>query len=164
MRRGLLGLLFCGLFAGQLSCGGEEPAEGSHIQFQQHALMCDIPGCDMLPTGITCIQAELSATGVGGTCQLTVGQDRTVSGICRTPAQEVRDFRLAYYTYVGAQKIDLAVVLARLDLRGETRSQIELIFPQNRVMAGANDGFDDDSDGRSNIQEICEGTNPRLMD
>lgn len=164
MRHGVLATLLSVLAAGQLSCGGEEPAEGSPIRFQQHALMCNLPGCDQLPEGVTCIQAELAASGVGGTCQLVVSQDRTVSGVCRTPAKEVRDFRLVYYTYIGADKIQLAVVLARLDLREETRSQIELVFPQNRVMAGVDEGFDDDGDGRSNIQEVCEGTNPRLFD
>ena len=144
-----------------LGCGPEDGLEPeARIAFQRHALSCDIPGCSMLPEGVTCIQAKLEATGVPGVCPLEVNADRTVTGVCRTPAQDIRDFRLVYYTFRGVEEIQLAVVLARLDLREETRRSITLEFPQGRVMAD----LDDDNDGRSNIQEVCEGTNPRLQD
>lgn len=164
MRRATIGLFGLVLAA----CGGEAPRleavppseGGQRIAFQQHALACDIPGCDQIPDGVTCIQAKLEATGVEGVCPLVVGADRSVTGTCRTPAQAIRDFRLVYYTFQGIDEIQLAVVLARLDLREETRSSIVLEFPANRVMAD----FDDDLDQRTNIEEVCAGTNPRAMD
>ena len=142
------------------SCGGLEEGPEQTFTLQRHALECDIPGCYQLPAGIQCVQAKLEATGVEGVCPLNVNPDRTVTGTCRTPAQEVRDFRLVYYTYQGVDEIQLAVVLARLDLRGETREVLRLEFPQNRVMTD----FDDDLDARTNVQEICAGTDPRQRD
>lgn len=158
MRRLGIMTLALGLFA----CGGEanEAEPEQRIAFQRHALMCEIPGCFQLPDGVPCIQAKLEATGVPGVCPLDVLEDRTVSGSCRTPAHEVRDFRLVYYTYAGPEEVQLAVVLARLDLREETNENIQLTFPQEMLLTN----FDQDQDGRSNIQEICEGTNPVLQD
>lgn len=158
MQRTLLIALIAAL---GLACGGEAPEEaGTRIAFKAHNLMCDIPGCSMLPEGVPCVRAKLEASGVPGVCLLEVDRDRNVSGVCRTPAQEIRDFRLEYYTYIGTSELQLAVVLARLDLREETRRSIDLEFPQSRV----DTSIDDDRDGRSNLQEFCEGTNPNEAD
>lgn len=147
--------------AAAAACGGpEDEGAEQRFAFQRHALECELPGCYQLPEGIQCIQAKLEATGVEGVCPLNVNGDRTVSGTCRTPAQDVRDFRLVYYTYQGVDEIQLAVVLARLDLRGETRPELRLEFPQNRLMTD----FDDDLDGRPNITEVCAETDPRRRD
>lgn len=134
------------------ACGGapeDEPAMG--IGFQMHALQCDVPG----------MQARLEVSGVEGVCPLTVNADRTVTGICKpVPAGEIRDFRLVYYYLIGATEIELATVIARLDLRGETRDEVRVEFPADRVFTGN----DDDSDGKTNIEEFCAGTNPRVRD
>ncbi|MCA9553594.1 MAG: hypothetical protein KC933_26380 [Myxococcales bacterium] len=142
------------------ACGGVEEEPEQRISFTRHALECEIPGCYQLPEGIPCIQAKLEATNVEGVCPLNVNGDRTVSGTCRTPAQEIRDFRLVYYTYQGVDEVQLAVVTARLDLRNETRDFIRLEFPQSRL----DTDFDDDLDERTNISEVCAGTNPRQAD
>lgn len=144
------------------ACGGEPGDEGptQRFEFQRHALLCEVPGCFQLPEGVTCLQAKLEATGVPGVCPLNVLEDRTVSGSCRTPAHEVRDFRLVYYSYVGTVEVQLAVVLARLDLREETKENIRLEFPQDHLMTD----FDEDQDGRTNLAEICAGTNPTIND
>ncbi len=145
-------------------CGGEAPNDepALTLAFQQHALMCDIPGCYQIPAGVPCIKAKVTFTGVQGVCLLDVQADRTVSGACRIPAHEVRDLRLEYYTTRadGQGETQLAVVLARVDLREETRDTIQVSFPQSHLTTN----FDDDGDMRINIEEVCAGTDPHSFD
>lgn len=144
-------------------CGGTEPETQAHnLTFQRHALMCDIPGCFQIPDGVTCVKAKVTFTGVQGVCLLDVQADRTVGGACRIPAHEVRDLRLEYYAdrADGMGETQLAVVLARVDLREETRETIQVSFPQTHLTTN----FDDDGDTRINIEEVCAGTDPHSFD
>lgn len=139
-----IALVALGLLA---ACGGEPDDEVTY-GFKSHALQCEVPG----------MQARLDVSGVDGVCPLSVNADRTVTGVCRpVPAGEIRDFRLVYFYDLGGVEVDLATVIARLDLRGETRDTVRLEFPADRVFSD----IDDDSDGRTNIEEFCAGTNPR---
>ncbi|MEQ8278294.1 MAG: hypothetical protein RMA76_37970 [Deltaproteobacteria bacterium] len=136
------------------ACGGEpgdeEPAMA--IGFQMHALQCDVPG----------MMARLEVSGVPGICPLQVNADRTVTGVCKpVPTGEIRDFRLIYFYFpTPTTELELATVIARLDLRNETREQVRVEFPADRVFTE----LDADADTRSNIEEFCMGTDPLRAD
>ncbi|MEQ9500778.1 MAG: hypothetical protein RIT81_28155 [Deltaproteobacteria bacterium] len=135
------------------ACGGEPEEPGMEIAMQMHALQCDVPG----------MQARLTVSGIlDRVCPLQVNADRTVTGICRPiPTGEIRDFRLIYFYYpTPTTELELATVIARLDLRNETREQVRVEFPADRVFTE----LDADADTRSNIEEFCTGTDPLRAD
>ncbi len=165
MRYALLALLF--------SACGSDATESETLDFQisvHPQVNCP---------GVTPLLAKLDVAGLG-VCLLEVKADKTVGGACYTPAGAIRDFRLVYYTGVRvsenevdaatlqefcAQDVDpgfwtcevqLASVVARLDLRNERREKVQLEFPAERLDVST----DDDSDGVRNLEEYCAGTNP----
>lgn len=139
-----------------VACGGPEEAETPtmEIGFLQQGLDCTAPG----------MQARLEATGVAGACPLQVSADHRVTGVCRAvPAGDVRNFRLVYYFDIGRgpdPEVELAVVTAALDLREQREPTVVLEFPANRLIKDQ----DDDNDSRTNLQEFCAGTDPRMAD
>lgn len=147
------------------ACGGPGPdeAEKTRIGFKVHELECPMMGCNgQLQQG--CLLARLGVSGIAGECRtpdLIVTPDRRVTGACAgVTTGEIRDFRLVYYQLIGQEEVDLATVVARLDLRGETNDTVRIDFPAERIATD----FDDDADGRINIAEFCAGTNPRVFD
>lgn len=144
------------LLAAVFGCGDDAPE--LQVNFQMQTVGCMRPG----------MSAYLQVTGVMGVCRLDIGSDRTVSGRCASvPTGAVRTFRLVYFFEVpetpGSERminVDLATVSMEVDLRNETRSSIALVFPADRLMTD----MDDDDDGRSNLTEFCEGTDPRTRD
>jgi len=134
------------MFAG---CGGE-PQPGLQVGFKMHALKCER----------TDMQARIQVQVEGGyDCPLTVNPDRTVHGRCPSiPTGAIREFRLIYFAEIpGQQNLDLATALTEADLRGWTREEVAVEFPQ----ASVSTDIDDDSDGMSNIVEWCTMQNPR---
>ncbi len=144
------GALWAGVLAVVGACGDDlgVPLE---LRFANQVLECTGP--DM--------QAYLQVLGVDGVCPLTVNEDRTVSGVCEpVPLGAVRDFRVTYFYEIAGERIDLAIVTEQVDLRGETRETIVLEFKEENLVID----FDDDRDGRVNIEEFCSGTDPRIPD
>ena len=69
------------------------------------------------------------------------------------------DFRIEYFLRLPDTSVNLtlATVLARLDLRRETRERVRVEFPQEALNTT---DFDRDFDGKTNVQELCAGTDP----
>ena len=142
---------WCALVLGLGVACGDDDGASMQFEFQIQALECEQPG----------LLAYIQVTGVPGICPLTVAEDRTVSGVCGPiPVGAVRDVRLVYYTVVDNVEIQLAVASTQLDLRGEPDETVTVEFQSNQIVTN----LDDDSDGRTNIVEFCEGTNPRRAD
>lgn len=146
MNRPWMALAIAG--ASLAACGGDEVFD-VEAAFQIEGL-CDRPG----------LLAYVQGTGVSGICPLTVGADRTVRGTCAVPTGEIREFRLTYYTVVDGREVTLAFIVASLDLRDVREDRLVLEFDP----AALTSDLDDDGDGRTNLAEFCEGTNPRIRD
>ncbi|MEM7675526.1 MAG: hypothetical protein AAF449_05935 [Myxococcota bacterium] len=135
-----------------MGCGDD--SSDLQVRFQMQTIGCNQPG----------LSAYLQVTGVPGVCELNIGEDRTVSGRCAAvPTGAVRIFRLVYFFRMPGERpvnVDLARISVELDLRNETRTSIVLAFPADRLVTS----MDDDDDGRSNLTEFCEGTDPTTRD
>lgn len=133
------------------ACGGAEaPVMTAQVGFKVHALKCDRDG----------LLAKMQVQVEGGyECPLLVNADRTVQGSCSSiPTGAIREFRLIYFAKrPGEPDLDVATALTEADLRGYTRAQLRVEFPQ----ASINTDIDDDQDGKSNIVEWCSMENPR---
>ena len=119
------------------------------LGFRRHELKCDRPG----------MQAKLQIIGAPD-CALTVKDDKRVEGLCAgVPTGQERQFRLVYFaeiqTTVGGPTLDLAVALKSVDLTEQTRQELVLVF--DRIDEFPND----DGDSASNLEEWCNGSNPR---
>ena len=130
---------------------GDDPGVETQVAFQMEGIACDQPG----------ILAYLQVTGVPGICPLEVGEDRTVQGRCApVPTGAIRDFRLVYYIQVDGEEVQLATATIQVDLREQSSSSVVLDFQPSMLVTS----MDDDGDGRVNLVEFCEGTNPRQQD
>ncbi len=126
-----------------------------NLGFQMHALECDRAG----------IGAKLQILGIDGFCELSVDENRIVSGTCfRVPTGQERIFRLIYFITSNGTEVQLATVDTIVNLEGERRKVVEISFPASTHKNKTSDGFDDDGDGAANIEEFCRGTNPRQPD
>lgn len=138
------------LAASAVACGGEaEPEATMQVAFRQHALKCDRPG----------MQAKLQVAG-STDCDLVVGADRTVEGVCRrVPTGQVRQLRLVYFATLDPPAdpatLDLAVAFGQADLTDQRDA--ELIVTFDRIDEYPND----DPDPASNLEEWCNFGNPR---
>lgn len=138
------------------ACGGtSDDAQNMRIGFRQHALTCEIKD----------IQAKMQITGVPGFCMLEVDEEtRTVGGLCpKVPTGMPRAFRLIYFVEMMTTQlveVQLATVIETLDLTNETRSLVTLEFSSDEIDTIIND----DNDELTNIEEVCMGRNPLLMD
>jgi len=143
-------LLFLALFA---ACGGPE-VETMRVSLRLHQLACnDIPG----------LQAELQVAGRNGNCPLDVGADRTVTGVCPSiPTGRPVQVRLAYYIQLDPEtRVTLAVANQDLDLTAPADEIVVVSFPDSAVSWSDLDQFDDDTDRVSNLEEVCQGRDPR---
>lgn len=121
---------------------------------------CTISGCVGLPEGTQCLNAKMEATGVPGVCPLDVASDRSVTGSCRTPGKELRDFQVIWYAYAGPQEVTVARATTQLDLRQVRQASLPLTFGADTTQAD----FDDDLDNKTNLAELCAGTDPLVPD
>ena len=120
------------------------------ISFQRHALKCEMPG----------MLAKLEIGGVDEPCPLTFTGNKTVEGLCPAipTGNEQQQFRLVYFALIDdptRAQLDLAVSLKTLDLREQTNPQLVLAFETIGSYP------DDDGTGGTNIEEWCNGSNPR---
>jgi len=131
------------------ACGGEVPQ--TLVRFQIAG-----PGC---LNGVPGLQAKIQMTG-GDECPLEVLADRTVQGLCpQVPSGSVITFRLVYFVLLANDPtpVDLVTGLLEADLRGYEKESLELDFAN----ADLRSDIDDDLDGVFNLQELCDGSNPR---
>lgn len=138
------------LFGGTFGCGG--PEEVGSLSFAQEVpeLTCRLPG----------LQARLEISG-GVRCPLEITPEQTVQGTCPPVATgQVVLFRLLYFvaTLRGEEVVEVQLAAATLerDLRDYAERELTLTFDLNQLSSS----FDDDADGVSNIEEVCNGTNP----
>jgi hypothetical protein len=143
-------LAFC--LSGLAACGGAE--DTMHVSFALRPVQevgCTLPG----------LQARLEVAG-GGSCALLVNADQTAEGNCpKVATGQVLEFRLVYFASTllpdnTPYEIQLATATTQADLRDYGDDQLLLTFTQDMLQTD----FDDDGDSVSNIQELCDGTNP----
>lgn len=141
--------LFAALVVAGASCGGEEVGS---LYFAQEVpeLTCRLPG----------LQARLEISG-GLRCPLEITAEQTAEGTCPPVATgQVVLFRLLYFvaTLRGDEIVEVQLAAATLerDLREYDGKELVLSFELNQLSSN----FDDDGDGVSNIEEVCNGTNP----
>jgi hypothetical protein len=145
-------LLFSALLAASASsfaCGEDEVGT---LYFAQEVpeFTCHLPG----------LQARLEISG-GLQCALEITASQTAVGTCPPVATgQVVLFRLLYFvaTLRGQDvvEVQLAAATQERDLREYSDKELMLSFDLNQLSSA----FDDDADGVSNIEEICNGTNP----
>ena len=129
---------------GAVACG-DSPPDGRPVAFQVAAGLCAPPA----------LEAYLQVLGVPGICPLDVAADRTVSGRCTVaPTGAITTVRLVYHTVIDGRSYILATVDSEVDLTDDGPQAIELEFPET----GLDTDIDADLDGRSNLQEFCDGT------
>ena len=133
-----------------MGCGGSDDG-ATRLSFPLQGELCAQPG----------LLAYLQVTGVPGICPLEVGADRTVSGRCDgVPTGQIRELRLVYYIQADGREVRLAQATTQLDLRNQTDAQVDVVFEADDLITS----FDEDEDGRSNLLEFCEGTDPLATD
>ena len=127
-----------------------------HVALRVHeVLMCnDIAG----------LQAELQVAGRMGNCPLDIAPDRSVSGTCPSvPTGRPVQIRLAYFIQLDPEtRVTLAVANQDIDLTTPSSPIVQVNFPDSAVMYSDLDQFDDDTDRVSNLEEVCNGTDPRV--
>lgn len=134
------------------ACGGKDVSATMHVSLRQHQLQCDIPG----------LQARLEVSVSGGVkCPLTVNADRTITGSCPSiPTGNVVDVRLLYFVLTecaGSQsEVELASAIISVDLTGATSPQMDVSFAESNLERD----IDQDTDGESNLVEVCQAKNP----
>jgi hypothetical protein len=119
------------------------------FDFVQHALLCSQNG----------LEVKLQAQGLED-CPLALTPQNTVAGTCGgfVPGQ-VQQLRLLYFARLPApaqpEILELASATTLLDLTGFEGEEAVVNF--DRI-----DHYpDDDGDGRPNLTEWCEATDPR---
>jgi len=150
MRSSLLSLLAL------TACGGTD-AGSMHVALRVHqAINCD--------NGIAGLQAELQVAGRTGNCPLDVAEDRSISGFCPAiPTGRPVQIRLAYFIDLDPDtRVTLAVANQDIDLTTPSDTVVVVSFPDSAVMYSDLDQFDDDTDRISNLEEVCNGTDPRV--
>lgn len=153
-----------------LACGGEETGttmRAMEIGFRMHALECERPGIQAKLDTLRASAGPDKEFGDEGVCLLPVDANRMVRGTCYdVPAGDVIFFRLVYYiTFQGAEgdwpvDVELATAVDQLDLRNQRQRTVRLEFGPDQLYTE----LDTDGDGRTNLQEFCEGTNPLARD
>lgn len=138
-----------GAFLG-LACGGEPVGQLYFAQEVPPEITCRLPG----------LQARLEISG-GLRCPLEITAEQTVQGTCPPVATgQVVLFRLLYFvaTLRGEEVVEVQLAAATLetDLRDYADESLVLSFELSELSSA----FDDDGDGLSNIEEVCNGTNP----
>lgn len=135
---------------GAVACG-DAPADSRPVAFQVDPGLCAPPA----------LEAYLQVLGVSGICPLEVAADRTVRGRCAVaPTGALTTVRLVYHTVIDGRSYILATVDSEVDLTDDDPQTIALEFPA----AGLVTDEDADGDGRSNLQEFCDGTDLRTPD
>ena len=145
----LRSLALASVCSAAFACGQDEVGT---LYFAQEvpAFTCARPG----------LQARLEISG-GARCPLEITAEQTAVGTCPPVATgQVVLFRLLYFvaTLRGEEVVEVQLAAATLerDLREYSDEQLTLSFELNQISAA----FDDDADGVSNLEEICNGTNP----
>lgn len=142
----------CALVATALAACGGEATEGTPIALRAHQMGCTIPA----------LQATLQIAGVAERCPLEVRADtQTVEGRCAAvPTGTVIDLRLVYYVLLAMQNdpVELATSSLQADLRSISSKAVVIDFNQGELVRD----YDDDQDGKSNLDEVCAGEDPRF--
>lgn len=136
-----------------VACGGSELG-AMRLSLRLHQLACnEIPG----------LQAELQVAGRSANCPLDVNADRTITGSCPSiPTGRPVQVRLAYFIQLDPQtRVTLAVANQDLDLTAPADEVVVVDFPEGSVSWSDLDQFDDDTDRVSNLEEVCQGRDPR---
>ncbi len=141
------------------ACGGQEPLPLPVVSMVDVLVQDDfLSKQDCLNLGRLDLRGRVAISGVAATCRLTVNQDGTVLSICGdVPGLRARDFTIEYLAKDAGGELVLVRTAESLDLTAETRSRVPLDLSRNRDRVFA----DEDGDGASNLQEFCEGTDPR---
>jgi hypothetical protein len=146
-------------FLGLAACGGPEPVP-LPVQDEVALLVEDDflaeQGCARL--GSLAVKGELSIAGVLGYCRISVKTDGSVRSLCeKVPGKKARSVTLTYLGEDAEGPLELVELEDTVDLTAETRSRVPLDFTTKtrRLLQDA------DGDGRSNLEELCAGEDPR---
>lgn len=142
------------------ACGGAEPPPLAPIQDEVALLVKDdflmMQDCPNL--GGLELRGELDIAGIVGVCRITVGPDGAVLSLCEeVPGKRERELELVYFA-VDAQQGPLRLVETPIvvDLTRERSPMVEVDFSAVDVRTFP----DEDDDGASNLDEVCQGTDP----
>ena len=141
------------------ACGGSEPIappvvldEVALLVKDDYLMAADCPGRPGLD-----LRGELDIAGIVGVCRVTVGDDGAVLSLCEeVPGKRPRDLTLVYYAVDEQGPLRLVETPLTVDLTRETNARVEVDF----AMVDARTLPDEDDDGASNLDEVCQGTDP----
>ncbi len=141
------------------ACGGEEPAPLPILDIVDVLVQGDFlskQDCAML--GQLDLRGRVEISAVAATCRLTINADGTVLSICGdVPAKRSRDFTVQYLATDAIGELLLVQTEVSLDLTAETQARVTLDLSKEDLRQLP----DEDMDGQSNLQELCEGSDPR---
>ncbi len=104
------------------------------------------------------LRGRVEISAVAATCRLTINADGTVLSICGdVPAKRSRDFTVQYLGTDAVGDLLLVQTEVSLDLTDETQARVTLDLSKEDLRQLP----DEDMDGQSNLQELCEGSDPR---
>lgn len=141
------------------ACGGQEVAPRP-VQDEVALLVQDdfLAQQDCARLGTLQVKGELSIMGVLGYCRISVKADGSVLSLCeKVPAKKERTLTLTYLAEDEVGPLEIVELEDTVDLTAETRTRVPLDFSTEtrRVLQDA------DNDGRSNLEELCAGDDPR---
>lgn len=147
------------LGAALAACGGEPPPplpvldEVDVLVQDDFLLEADCPQIAGLA-----LRGRVKIEGIAATCGLTIQQDGQVLSICGdVPGQQTWTLTVEYLADDGPGELLVMSLVETLDLTSARRSPVPLDL--SRVEARTTP--DQDDDGASNLEELCQGTDPR---
>ena len=109
-----------------------------------------------LPCAVPNLDVRLEAAGVDGFCPLSASSSGVATGLCGPVPAATLTLRVTYDLAIDGTTITLATATKTIDATRPSSAQIDVEFAGDEL----DTDMDFDSDGATNISEVCDGTDP----